>query len=565
VAVYTNDEVVNDIVFLDADGLTIISDSGIKKISFNIAEKKIYLALRDAAGNASSDVNTISTSIDIDDLTNFTNSNRLLELDEYGAEIFTYDGTAPFYSGNKVIVEKGVYFSEIFNGTNDHVAWDIIYWDAYVPEDTDLNIYVRTGDSRASILLNDFDKVFTKEEFEGADISTLSGQFIQFKVVLSTTERGKSPKLYRVNIRSHARSSVHFFTSNFTLPSPLRKGMITAETFVPVAADIIFGINTNDSVDFSDYQIVDPDRVFSTDKDQNGQNLRIGIKLISPLTFVPATDDLDEYSPYDTFAYNNVIDFEFTAGTTAAYSFKAELYDDPEFNSLATTLYSATQPEAFSADNEEFSADGLALTSGDTAQIIIGARGNASIRCNEFYYLKLYSGIGSTFTLIDDESAFVATCNPTFSDVVTFDYTNTGATANHHFRVQVYSDVTRTDNVATFYSGNDQSGWIVDNSILGGGGANITTGDTVSVEFTPDLATATAQVYFLVVDAFDGDDFINVSRSFYLRVSPDSTYSCGEYFDVPVVKNMVIMFEIEEYEETFGSRKRLRRTVPMNI
>jgi hypothetical protein len=293
---YTNSEAVEDVAF-DQKGMTIISSSAIKRVNNEITKKKIYLALRDVAGNASSDLAAISTEIEIEDLLDFTNTNRLVELDEYGDEVFVYDGAEPFFSGNKITVEEGVYYSEVFNGTNDHVAWDIIYWDAAVPEDTDLKMYVRVGSSRSEILTNTFDKTFSKEDFEGGDISTLSGQFIQFKVVMTTTVRSKSPKLYRVNIRSKSRSSVHFFTTNFVLPSAITKGLITAEAFVPFAGDIIVGYNTNDSVDFSEYQIVELDRIFTADADQIGENLRIGVKLISPLNFTVQTDDNLEYSP----------------------------------------------------------------------------------------------------------------------------------------------------------------------------------------------------------------------------------------------------------------------------
>jgi hypothetical protein len=79
------------------------------------------------------------------------------------------------------------------------------------------------------------------------------------------------------------------------------------------------------------------------------------------------------------------------------------------------------------------------------------------------------------------------------------------------------------------------------------------------------LSGDAATIYYLSIDVYDDGAFRNITNSRFIRVSPSISFSCGEYTDVPVLKNIAIMFDIEEFEESFGSRKRLRRTHTLNI
>lgn len=573
--IYTNDTDIEDVYF-DQTGFNIVTATGIKRVLYNVDNKRVYLALRDVAGNATQEPGAAATTsgtvipfieIQITDLLNFVNANRIVELDEYGVEVWNYDGNQPFYSANKVEVEEAEYYSEVFNGTSDHITWDIIYWDAVVYDETDLNIFVRTSASKTDILTQPWAKAFDKTQFSGGDISNLSGQYIQFKVVLSTQIRGKSPRLYAVNIRGTTRSSVHFFTTNFALPAKMLKGILTAQTFIPIAADVVFGINTDDSVDFSDYQIIEPDSVFSLGSDQIGQNVRIGVKLISPLSSVPKTDDLVTADEYDgTDIYNNVIDFTFTntTGSSHSYQFKIELYEDHLFANLATTLYTGSNSDAWSTNGVAFPSGGLTIANGASAKVIAAAKGNAAIRCNTHYYVKIYSEVSNTDTLISSNWAFTAGCNPTFADLITFPFTapSTGA---YQFRVKFYSDPERTDLFKTYYSGIDQTGWTVNGSNIPSVGSTLSVGSHSTVEFNPQDASLDGGTWYLVIDYFLSTTFTNVSNSYSIRMSPSSQYSCGEYTNVPVVKDICLMFELDDYTQTFGSQTKTKRTIQLNL
>ena len=60
----------------------------------------------------------------------------------------------------------------------------------------------------------------------------------------------------------------------------------------------------------------------------------------------------------------------------------------------------------------------------------------------------------------------------------------------------------------------------------------------------------TDTIYYLIIDAHDGSDYTNISKSYTFRIIDQvGTIQCGEYTDVPVVQNFGIMFELEGNEQ----------------
>jgi hypothetical protein len=128
-----------------------------------------------------------------------------------------------------------------------------------------------------------------------------------------------------------------------------------------------------------------------------------------------------------------------------------------------------------------------------------------------------------------------------------------------------YADATRTTHVKTYYSGLDATGWTVNGVNITMAGIAITSGQTVSVEFAPTQGDLTEDDYFLVIDYFDGSEFQNITKSPTIAITSDSEYACGEYTNVPIVKDIAIQIELEEFTEEFGGRERTRRTIKFNI
>jgi hypothetical protein len=117
----------------------------------------------------------------------------------------------------------------------------------------------------------------------------------------------------------------------------------------------------------------------------------------------------------------------------------------------------------------------------------------------------------------------------------------------------------------TYVSEIDQTGWLVNGALAPAGGTTMASGQTVSVEFTPPSGDLTDDNYFLVIDYYNGTNFYNITKSPTIAISSVSEYSCGEYTNVPIVKDIAIQLEIEEFTEEFGGKTRSRRTYNFNV
>ena len=560
---YTHDEQIEDITYnSNLDVIYVISDSYITKINPLSQTKSVYLKLIDRAGNESVlyDVQADGTatvkekftdSIDISSLVDFVNENQIMELDDAGNSTVFLNSTNRFYSADKIEEERGEYVSEVFDGSNDLVKWDNISWEATILHNTSLEIYVRTSTSQNDILTTDWIGPYYNIQSAGVDLSNMVGQFIQFKVVLTSEEKGITPVFTRASIRSVSSESIHFFTTNFVMPSRVEKGILTSQKIVPVSADVVFGINTTNSIDWTEYQEVDENRLFNIN--QSGENLRVGIKLISPSRSTISPTAFDEYGPYSSELYVNTIDFDFTneTSTTGSYHFRITLYEDVNQNLPIFTAYSANSSDGFSVDGESIPSDGALINAGETVQVLFSVPGSADITCNNYYYVKTEYIKGGSSYVLDRTHSFVASCTASFVDNVDFNFTNEDTSTNdYHFRVKFYSDSERTNLYTTQFSGNNRSGWFVDDIVIPEDGANVVPGQTVNVVYRPDADDFDSNViYYLTIEAHDGSDYVFETNAYTFQLRDvSSTEYCGGYSDVPIVKNFGIMVELNDNE-----------------
>jgi hypothetical protein len=558
---YTHSEAITDIAILTdtsdpqaiTDTLYVVSESKVTKISPVTTSKDVYLKLVDKAGNETALFDSegdlvadLFDSISITDLVGYISENKLLELDELGNVISSVSGDSQFFSAEKIEQEQGVYESQIFNGSNDLLKWDQLSWQATQPSNTSVSLYVRASSSRTDILLEDWIGPYTISDASGVDLGFLTGQFIQFKAVLISQVKGVSPTLHSVVIRTVTAEAIHFFTTNFILGSRLRRGILTSEKMVPVSADVVFGVNTTDSVEWSDYQIIDENRVFNSD--QTGENMRVGIRLLSPGRSTLTPSDFDEYGPYNTSLFINTVDFLFqNTGPSAVFNFRVTLYSDIGLQNPVFQIYSGDDQSNFSVDGEDFPASGQSITSGESAQVLYNVPGSANINCSSFYFVKIESYNGSAFETISDDYSFISGCSASFVDIVDFDFSNsTGSAKDFHFRIRFYTDTERTTLYKTVYSGNDRDGWSVDSAVVPEGGVQISNGEKVSVVYSPVLSDFEAnKLYYTVIDAYDGSAFVLASNSYTFQANDiTSLIYCGPYYDVPVVKNFALLFEL---------------------
>jgi len=319
---------------------------------------------------------------------------------------------------------------------------------------------------------------------------------------------------------------------------------------IPVAADVVFGINSNNSVDFSEYQIIDENRIFTTDNKQLGENLRVGIRFITPGKGEVIADDFGEYGPYSTILFFNSVEWDRqnVSGKLDAFHYKLTFYEDAARTSEVFVPDSSVSISGFSDSGEMFSTTGSVIKNGETKSYSYVPVGENPLKCNTFYFVKIEStNTAGIVEELQNDRSFIEACGTTYVDTIDFDFTNTGSQKDFHFRIRFYTDPERTALFKTVFSGNDTGGWTVGDDAIPATGLGVGASETNTITFSPTLSDfETAVTYYLSIDVFDGSIFTNNSNSFTFRARDiDTSIYCGEYIDVPVVKNFDIMFELE--------------------
>ena len=377
---------------------------------------------------------TYAYSLRIADLKNFINESRIVDVTEYGNVVFTFDSPTKhqFYSADEIDEEVGIYTSEVLNGSNALVSWKSITWVVTEPTGTFVALQIRSGVTQDETE----DAEWTPNLVQGADglvaIEHITDQYIQFRAVLTSRTRDISPTLTSVTIRNLTTQASHFFTTNFIMPSRVIKGELTANTFIPVSADIVFGINTKNSVDFGDYQIIEPNRLFTSSQGQFGENFRIGVKMLSPgipqLTTTNAPGD-----PYDaaTFTCNVSFSYENTDVTSNNFHFRVQFFNDPFRTQLIHTFFSGNDQTGWShgSGDSTFPSTGVAIA--PSASRIISFEPLERIEANQRWYVTVSSWDGAFFeTVLDDRSYICSTCNITNDPNLVSEYYRTGLPAS---------------------------------------------------------------------------------------------------------------------------------------
>lgn len=216
---------------------------------------------------------------------------RLTEFTEDSVVLSVFDGPESFFSGNKVSEDIGIYESEVFNGTTSLVQWVSLSWFGNTSTGSSITFAVRSSNTKSGISSSLWSEEFTSSTSN--DLTSQSGQYLQFRATLKVTQSGvQSPELYKVDVQLRTSQAVHFFTTNFAIPDNLKRGILTYNGCInPPVTDIIFGISGIDSVDFSEYYPIIPNKVFELPTKHQNNNLRIGIKLISSPQTVPVVDE----------------------------------------------------------------------------------------------------------------------------------------------------------------------------------------------------------------------------------------------------------------------------------
>lgn len=432
--VYKNSEEIQDIVQYfnnGVEGIWMISDTKVVKWTAVRNTKTVFLRLKDKAGNISrqpevgdeylcpTESSTIccnyAYSINIQDLQGFVNESRIVDVSEYGQVQFSYDSPnkRPFFSGDQIDQEVGIYTSEIFNGSNDLVSWKSIGWISVEPENTSVSIQIRSSVTEDGVEDEDWSADLEKGNTGIVSLEHITDQYIQFRAILTSSQRDISPSLTSVTLRNLTAQASHFFTTNFVLPSRPVKGLLTANTFIPVSADVVFGINTKNSIDFGDYQLIEANRLFTAVQGQFGTNLRIGAKLLSPnIPQVSATNNPGD--PYDASSYVCNIQFTYeNIGSTAAdYHFRIRFYNDRFRTQLVYTFFTGNDQTGWTSggSSDNFPATGLPIDAGSSQTVVFTP--NDLVETDQKWYVTVDAYDGANFETVSDNQSFICSaCN----------------------------------------------------------------------------------------------------------------------------------------------------------
>lgn len=297
-------------------------------------ERVVYAQFIDGIDNETS---LLSDTIYYDTLL----EHRIVEVDPNGTIVLEYESQSDpqekLYSPHKMLEQVGIYESQPFYASNLS-RWDVIEMLAQLPYDTSVRLYVRTAETRAACLLEDWTGPFTLENLtpdlyyqpydsyeygaygyhyvdrsyyyygEGivttqtADISSLEGPWLQFKLELVTERKDVGPTVFYVVVRYKSTNAAMFYTTVFDLDAianrerpqsggiEARRGIITWNGHVPEGGDVRFGISTvePETGDWSDYQEVTPNTTFEID---DPGDVKVAIMLISTDTDVAIVDE----------------------------------------------------------------------------------------------------------------------------------------------------------------------------------------------------------------------------------------------------------------------------------
>lgn len=345
----------------------------------------------------------------------------------------------------------------------------------------------------------------------------------------------------------HSERPLYFYTKNFELNSPVKKVFITSTK--GQNGTIQFGVNFEDSTDFeNDYAVVSENQV-ATFEDNLATSLRVGIKLDSDLSSTVVDFD-DQFGPYFSFLYTNTIDFDFeNVSGDDTFNFRIRFYSDALLTDLVFTANTESDTEGFAINGSPFTISGETILSSATANIIFDGTNAIALSCDEYYYTIIeYKQASGSWTTITNGEAYTKQCSPSFTDLIDFNFLNDSLLdVTYHFRVRFFDDNERTNQVLSYYSGDSQTNWVINDSediLLGG--YTMSAGEEINITFLPGTTGLNpGQTYYLIIDAYNGSEYVFQNSEFTFTPSSPSS-SCDQYATLALVRNFGIIFELED-------------------
>jgi len=171
-----------------------------------------------------------------------------------------------------------------------------LIWSESKPEDTKVTICIRTGNTSTEIQSKNWSTCFNSNENELSPIIRnlnnvkLEGKFAQIKILMETRSNDETPKVTNVNLVYSTKRAQYFYTVKFALEnqSNIKKGLLTGTITQPTNTEITFGYNNNNSNNWDDYTIINPNRFFDI---PDIDNIKVGIRMVSYDESLPIVDE----------------------------------------------------------------------------------------------------------------------------------------------------------------------------------------------------------------------------------------------------------------------------------
>lgn len=248
-------------------------------------ERNVYAEVKDGFGNIS---DTAWTSF------MYALYNRVITVNEDKEAVnWRFEENASAIMTERI---TGEFLSPVLYVREDIGFWKTLTWTETKPDNTDVLIFLRTGDSTEDLQSKPWDICFRSEDAESGTItreiinSGLEGRYIQIRVVMTTDASETTPSVLDLGVAYSTKFAVYFFTTKFELEndSGLKSGLLTANMTQPQGTEVIFGICETNSADWNDYDAVEVDRLFEID---DWERIKVGIKMVSHGDNVPVVGE----------------------------------------------------------------------------------------------------------------------------------------------------------------------------------------------------------------------------------------------------------------------------------
>lgn len=179
------------------------------------------------------------------------------------------------------------FLSPVLLVKEDWGFWKQLIWTEQKPENTNITICIRSANTLEDLQAKTWDNCFESDSnnvvetiTEDLDDIKMDGKYIQFRIVMNTESTISQPVVVNLSITYSTKYAVYFFTTKFSLKNDtnLKKGLIVADVTEPQNTEVTFGIVDSNSVEWTDYQVVELNKFFSLD---NFERFKVGIKFVS--------------------------------------------------------------------------------------------------------------------------------------------------------------------------------------------------------------------------------------------------------------------------------------------